>query len=99
MKRLHTGEWLAEDALAKEHEAALAREKVRAFVNSSANQKLGPLAFKVMNNPAENTSAPMINTANWHRCQKWKADFREWRASLEVDAGAQLVLSGDSKVE
>jgi hypothetical protein len=91
------GEFLAGDCLALEHEAALAREKARAFIQSSANKKLGPLAFKVMSNSAENASAPMLNTSNWHRCQRWKRDFKEWRAALEVDANAKLDLSGDEK--
>ncbi len=89
------GEWLAQDVLEKEHEAALAREKVRAFAMTNPNQKLGPLAFKVMTNPAENCAAPLLNTANWHRCQRWKQDFREWRAVLDFDANAILALSGD----
>jgi hypothetical protein len=86
------GEWLAEAALAKEHEAALARERVRAFAQSNPNQKLGPLAARMMHNPPENASPPMLNTSNWHRCQQWKTDFREWRNALKRDAGAQLNL-------
>lgn len=89
------GEWLAQDALAKEHAAALARERVRAFSQSSANQKLGPLAHRLMRDPPENATAPMLNTNNWRCCQHWKQEFREWRAALEVDAGAKLVLTGE----
>ena len=90
---MDTGEWLAQECLTKEHEAAMAREKVRAFMNSTANQKLGPLTFKVLNNPPENAGAPMRNTENWHRCQQWKFDFRQWRKELEADANAELKLN------
>jgi hypothetical protein len=94
---LAEGEALAQDALAKEHEAALARERVRAFSQSSANQKLGPLALRLMRDAPENASPPMLNTANWRCCQQWKQDFKNWRAALDVDAGAKLVLTGDEQ--
>lgn len=87
------GEFLAEDCLAREHEAALVREKVRAYVNSSANQQLGPLVYRVMNNLPENAGAPKRNTKNWHRCQQWKFDFALWRKELEANANAELKLN------
>lgn len=88
-------EEMAEDLILLEHRSAVARAKLRAFALSGTNgrvQKLGPLAYKTLKGPPENSVAPMSNTRLWRFEQEAKRVIAAWRASLQADANARLTI-------